>query len=219
MAPKTKPVAPASIPAAPDGARERILDAAHRIVGERGAHAASIREIAQASEANLGLIYYYFGSKQGLLQAVVERNADVVAGYLREIALKPGTPRQKLHAFGDFWMEIAFSRRGSMAPWFRQTIMDPGPVGDFLRLRVSRNVDLLASIFEAGFRRGELRCPPAGFRLVALSLMTSLMGVAMELPLPHRLVGLDLSNDRARREYLESMVDLFLSGLEVAPHV
>jgi AcrR family transcriptional regulator len=210
--PSTVPVF--QLPPEGEAAKDRILDAAHRLVGEKGPHAASIREIAKASGTNVALLYYYFGNKDGLLRAVVERNADRVAGFLREIAATPGTPRQQLLSFGDAWIEIAFSRQRFMAPWFRQTILDPGPVGDSLRVRVTRNVDLLASILEAGCERGQLRRPPAGFRLVALSLMTSLMGIAMELPLPHHLVGIDLGTDEARRKYLESMIDLFLSSLE-----
>lgn len=75
----------------------------------------------------------------------------------------------------------------------------------------------------AGADRASRSPPPRGratssafwIQTVALSLMSSLMGIFMELSLPHHLVGIDLSTDAARRTYLESMADLFLYGLEV----
>jgi AcrR family transcriptional regulator len=50
--------------------RAAILQAAERLFGDRGYHAVSIREVAQAAGVPLGLVGYYFGSKEGLLQGI-----------------------------------------------------------------------------------------------------------------------------------------------------
>jgi AcrR family transcriptional regulator len=55
--------------------RDRILDATERLVAERGYTAASISLISRASGLPASSIYWYFGSKEGLLAAVVERSA------------------------------------------------------------------------------------------------------------------------------------------------
>ncbi len=55
--------------------RETILDAAEELFSKNGFRAVSMREIAQASGANLGSISYHFGSKDGLLQAIYERHS------------------------------------------------------------------------------------------------------------------------------------------------
>jgi AcrR family transcriptional regulator len=62
-------------PNAQAGSRDRILDAAERLVGERGYTAASISLISKASGLPASSIYWHFGSKEGLLAAVVERGA------------------------------------------------------------------------------------------------------------------------------------------------
>jgi AcrR family transcriptional regulator len=62
-------------PHPPTGSRERILDAAERLAGERGYTAASISLISKASGLPASSIYWHFGSKEGLLAAVVERGA------------------------------------------------------------------------------------------------------------------------------------------------
>lgn len=58
------------------GSRDRILDAAERLVGERGYTAASISLISKASELSASSIYWFFGSKEDLLAAVVERGIE-----------------------------------------------------------------------------------------------------------------------------------------------
>jgi AcrR family transcriptional regulator len=52
-------------------ARERVLGAALRLFVARGYDATSVREIAQAAEANVAAIAYYFGDKAGLYRAAL----------------------------------------------------------------------------------------------------------------------------------------------------
>ncbi len=53
--------------------REKILDVAEKIFADSGIEGASIRDIVTAAKVNLATVYYYFGSKQGLFSAVMER--------------------------------------------------------------------------------------------------------------------------------------------------
>ncbi|MDR7093986.1 TetR/AcrR family transcriptional regulator [Hydrogenophaga laconesensis] len=53
--------------------RELILDAAEQLFAAQGYGGTSIRQIAEAAEVNLGMFQYYWGSKQALCQAVLER--------------------------------------------------------------------------------------------------------------------------------------------------
>ncbi|MBI3769431.1 MAG: TetR/AcrR family transcriptional regulator [Deltaproteobacteria bacterium] len=68
-----------------DGARERILAAAFEVFAECGYDGARTRDIAERADANLGLIKYYFDSKERLWKAAVTRafaelQADFAAG-------------------------------------------------------------------------------------------------------------------------------------------
>jgi len=51
----------------------RILDAAENAVAELGFAGASLRHIVQEAQVNLATVYYYFGSKRGLMEAVLKR--------------------------------------------------------------------------------------------------------------------------------------------------
>lgn len=56
--------------------RERILEAAADLIARQGYAATSIAQISQKAGANPASIYWAFGSKEGLLAAVMERAAE-----------------------------------------------------------------------------------------------------------------------------------------------
>src|SRR5687767_10421400 len=56
--------------------RELILDATERLMATRGYAATSISDIRSACGLPASSIYWHFGSKEGVLAAVMERGAD-----------------------------------------------------------------------------------------------------------------------------------------------
>ena len=58
--------------------RERVLEAAADLIARQGYAATSIAQISQRSGTNPASIYWAFGSKEGLLAAVMERAAAFV---------------------------------------------------------------------------------------------------------------------------------------------
>lgn len=58
-----------------DSSRELILDATERLMGARGYAATSVSDICKACGLPASSIYWHFGSKEGVLAAVMERGA------------------------------------------------------------------------------------------------------------------------------------------------
>lgn len=58
---------------APDTTRDRLLDAAERLVAERGIGATSARAVCAEAGANVAAVHYHYGSKDALVDAVLER--------------------------------------------------------------------------------------------------------------------------------------------------
>ncbi len=56
--------------------RDRILDAAERLLGKNGPDATSLREITSAAGVNLAAVNYHFQSKDALIRAVIDRRVD-----------------------------------------------------------------------------------------------------------------------------------------------
>lgn len=56
--------------------REAVLDAAERLMAEKGYEAATVSALVDEAGIPPSSIYHYFGSKEGVLLAVMERGAD-----------------------------------------------------------------------------------------------------------------------------------------------
>ncbi len=55
-----------------DDTRTRILDTAERLFAERGIESVSVRSILAAAGVNVALAHYHFGSREGLITALLE---------------------------------------------------------------------------------------------------------------------------------------------------
>lgn len=64
----------APVPAEEDGTRSRILNVAIQEFSRLGLSGARIDEIAAETGSNKGMIYYYFGNKEGLYVAALEES-------------------------------------------------------------------------------------------------------------------------------------------------
>lgn len=62
---------------------ERILRAAESLFSEHGFEATSLREITHVANVNLASVNYHFGSKKGLIQAVMARYQSVFMAALQ----------------------------------------------------------------------------------------------------------------------------------------
>jgi len=56
--------------------KERLLDAAESLFGDRGIATVSVRDITAAAEANIAAVNYHFGSKDGLMLQVLNRRME-----------------------------------------------------------------------------------------------------------------------------------------------
>ena len=121
------------------GQRERILDAAFRLMADRGASGTSMRQLASACGVNVATLYHYFPSKAELLRSVIEeRQYDVL---LRE----PPLPDPSLPARDRMAALIVMMWEGSLEEervW--RLLLSEAFHADATALAVGR--DLLATI-------------------------------------------------------------------------
>lgn len=81
---------------------ERLIDAGKRIFCRRGIHATGIAEILKAAGVSRKTLYELFGSKDQLIQAVLERDgAEWRAWFSERVAAQQGSPRDRLLAVFD----------------------------------------------------------------------------------------------------------------------
>ncbi|HTJ38440.1 MAG TPA: TetR/AcrR family transcriptional regulator [Dactylosporangium sp.] len=74
----------------PAQTRTALLDAATRLFYERGLDGIGIADLCAAVGSSKETLYRHFGSKDGLVQAVLERRSDRVTNWLRSAAEDAG---------------------------------------------------------------------------------------------------------------------------------
>ena len=58
--------------------KDKILDAAERLFAKQGLSATSLRTVIKEAGVNTAAVHYYFGSKEGLVEAVLVRRATPI---------------------------------------------------------------------------------------------------------------------------------------------
>lgn len=78
-----------------------ILDAAGAVLAERGFGGFTTQAVADEAGVSQGLVHHYFGTKQGLLQALFEWGFEDVAAEI-ETRVEGGGPREKLLELAEY---------------------------------------------------------------------------------------------------------------------
>lgn len=84
-----------------------ILEGAERQFLERGYTATTLETIADGANVGVGTIYSYFGGKEDLFLAVIERSLDMLETYQAPAFASGESPRQQLIAAGDTYLRFA----------------------------------------------------------------------------------------------------------------
>lgn len=91
--------------------REKIMQCAEELFYSRGYDAAGVQEIVERAGVTKPTLYYYFGSKRGLLEAILETKAVGLWKNIREETKKPGDIRSKLHALAEALYQFFMTQR------------------------------------------------------------------------------------------------------------
>ncbi len=192
--------------------RQALIDAAIRLFGERGYRATSIKAIAEAAGITHGVIPFHFGSKEGLLLAVVERCFET----FHEAVLGPLRTRERDYGLGDLDAlmdaQIRFAAEhpeiGRLFMLLMFEALGPSPeLRDHFRAFHQRMHTLGCEWLRAGIARGSIR-GDLDVDAAVDAMLSFFTGVRA-----HSLL-LASSGDGRERVY-ESMLAIFRSG--VAP--
>jgi len=162
--------------------RDAFLDVAQRLVQAKGYEAMSIQDVLDELEASKGAFYHYFESKQALLEAVVERFADVAIADLAPVLHDPNLPA--LRKLERFFAGIA-RRKAEQKELVLAIIEIWNSDGNAIvreklrRLTVSRMVPLLSAVIKQGIDEGVFRvASPDETATVFVSLMLGFQELA-----------------------------------------
>ncbi len=123
-----KPPAAASRTNDPERTMAGILEVALREFADKGLSGARIDEIAAATRTSKRMIYYYFGSKEGLYLAVLEHSYREMRRIESELTLDNLPPEEALRRLAEF----TFDHHGSHEDYIRIVMNENIARGKFL---------------------------------------------------------------------------------------
>lgn len=184
--------------------RARILDAAVRVVADKGFFGATIAEIAREAGVADGTIYLYFRSKDDLLVSLVEDALGRILADARARVAAAPTPLEALRAFIRHHLEEV-ARRPDLA---LVLTVELRPSAKPLKTYGSRSfvgyLDLLADVLRRGQETGSVRAD-----LNVKAVRRAIFGALDEVALAWLLGGrrFDLSQNA------EELAGLFARGV------
>ncbi len=138
--------------------REMLLHTAERLFAEHGFDGVSARMIHYESGVNIAMISYYFGSKEGLFQALLEEKFPVIRERLEVIRLSKISYWKKIEATIEAYIERVFHHVSFSKIIFREMSMTQRPEHNkMITGYIQKNAEIILSFIKEGIETKEFR--------------------------------------------------------------
>jgi len=184
--------------------RETILRAAASIFQEKGYHAASMQDIAEAVDLKKASLYHHVSSKQEILLALLDEALGLIVERLEGAITPDLSPNQKLRqAMGAYLGFLAENRSLSSVLLLEHRSLEP----QYKDLHIPRrdHVERIwQGIIEEGISAGEFKAQTPGL------VSKALLGV-----LNWTITWYHEDGPLSTEEIADRFSDLFLQGLDI----
>jgi AcrR family transcriptional regulator len=119
--------------------RDKLLKTAIDLFAAKGFKGTSIRDIAQAMGMSISNIYHYFGSKEGLLLAVLEESSRRLLDRLKQVTRMDLEPRERFKLLLETHIRISEARMNE-AKIFALDEEHLSPDGNEINRQIQRKV-------------------------------------------------------------------------------
>jgi AcrR family transcriptional regulator len=195
-------------------AREHLLATAGRLMSDRHATDVSLSEIARHSGLNSALVKYYFGNKDGLMLALVQREATRALAVLEQMVNSDQSPTEKLriHIAGiiNHFFRTPYLNR-LLHSLLDDRASESQSAKQVTRFFVEPFLALQGKLLEQGVATGEFRrTDPTLFYVSMLGACDHLFNARYALT---ALGGKGGLTDELRERYIEHVTEIFLGGI------
>jgi TetR/AcrR family transcriptional regulator, cholesterol catabolism regulator len=136
---------------------EQIFAEAVRIFGEKGYHAASMQNIADAVGLQKGSLYHYISSKEELLFKIFERSTGALTKALEAIIASHDSPKNKLHCAIEAHLTALCDHLDIYTVYLSERRVLSGRTRARVRAEGERHAQLLEQIIKEGIAKKEFR--------------------------------------------------------------
>ncbi len=191
---------------------EKLLVAASELMIERSSIDVSLSDIAQKSGVNAALVKYHFGNKDGLLLALLARDAATEVAHLEYLLAQPITPtaKLKLHIAGIIRAYHQFPYMNRLMHYLLHE-SSADAADEVSKFFVAPLLDFHRRLLTEGIRAGEFR------DIDPVLFYTSLIGACDHLFFGRhsmsRATGVGPVTDEVCRQYIKHMEALICAGM------
>jgi AcrR family transcriptional regulator len=189
--------------------QRNVLDAALSVIAKGGFTATIVEKVAEKCAITAPRIFLHFGGTEKLLEAILERQLDLISGSAAVPELRfPGeTLRDELNGLGRIIMEVFRSHLGVLRAMLSEALRSQEFAEVFYRTFILKGRKQFVEFLDSRKSRGELRAD-LDIDMAAAQYLTSLI---MSLLLVEVFGGKSVENVDDDR-LVGSMTDLFLRG-------
>ena len=138
--------------------KDQLLDAAELLFANHGFEGVSIRKLADQVGMNSAMISYYFGSKEKLYKAVIERRLTNIQKSVPVLLDNSLTRFERMFALTDFYVERFFTTRAFQQIMFREmSLNNRSRYSRQISERWYENFKTVSEFIHDGIRKKEFR--------------------------------------------------------------
>jgi AcrR family transcriptional regulator len=203
---------PTKIPGGRNTTADKLLVAASELMIERSSIEVSLSDIAQKSGINAALVKYHFGNKDGLLLALLARDAATEMSQLEYLLAQPISPTAKLrlHIGGIIRAYHQFPYMNRLIHFLLHE-SSADAADEVSKFFVAPLLDFHRRLLAEGIKAGEFR------HIDPVLFYTSLIGACDHLFFGRhamsRATGVGPVTDEVCREYVKHMEALICGGM------
>ena len=136
--------------------RERIFASALRHFSQKGFAATSLREVSVDAQTTKPMIYYSYGSKEGLYSGIVTRILEEMAEAIRENLPPQASASALVVAYCDRYLDYFLAKEETIALVLREVFgLGGAPMAAFARVLGERVRQPLDEVLRKGMESGE----------------------------------------------------------------
>jgi AcrR family transcriptional regulator len=215
MASELNTSVPVRFPSGKNTTAEKLIGAASELMIERSSIEVSLSDIARQSGVNAALVKYHFGNKDGLLLALLARDAATEVSNLEYLLAQPITPTAKLrlHIAGIIRAYHQFPYMNRLIHYLLHE-SSAKAADEVSKFFVAPLLDFHRRLLAEGIKAGEFR------HIDPVLFYTSLIGACDHLFFGRhamsRATGVGPVTDEVCRQYIKHMEALICGGVLTA---
>lgn len=142
----------------PLNARDKILNAAEELFAGRGYDDTSVRQLALKAKVNVAMISYYFGSKEKLLETLIDDRTSFLRGKIHELNMEEISSWQKVNMMVELFVDRFFEKHYLHRILHREMMMGQrSKQMESISSIMMKNANELRQLINDGIRKKEFR--------------------------------------------------------------